>query len=501
MGLVVTNAELAARVAEDRAAGRTIAFANGCFDVLHVGHVRYLAGAAREADRLIVAINDDESERALKGEGRPIMPATARAELVAALRGVDYVVLFGESSVDRLLTELKPDVHCKGTDYRVDTVPERETVRAYGGRIAIVGDPKDHSTRDLLSRLRDDQSIARILIVRLGSLGDLVHTLPAVAALRRRFPHATIDWLVDAPHRAFLELVPIVSSLIVLPGRTAAAWLETRRTLRTRDYDVALDFQGLLKSAALARLSGAKRVLGFERSALREGAAAPLYTERVPVDDSRHVIQKNLQLAASLIGEVPASLEFPIVPPASAVVDRFLGETPGPFALINPGAAWPNKRWPPDRLAAIARHLRDRHAMSSVILWGPGEVEAAQAIVDAAAGAARLAPETALPDLVALAPHAQLMVSGDTGPLHIASALGVPTVSLFGPTNPARNGPWAADDIAVARYDRCDCHYERQCRHDEGRWCLATITVDDVIAAVDERLRRADRRGAGEAGS
>jgi heptosyltransferase-1 len=490
MGHVVSDAELAARVAEERAAGRTIAFANGCFDVLHVGHVRYLAGAAREADRLVVAINNDDSVRALKGDGRPLMPAEARAELVAALRGVDYVVLFGESSVDRLLNGLKPDVHCKGTDYRVDTVPERETVKAYGGRIAIVGDPKDHSTRDLLSRLREDAAPARILIVRLGSLGDLVHTLPAVAALRRRFPHAQIDWLVDAPHRAFLELVPVVSSLIVLPGRTAAAWLETRRLLREREYDVALDFQGLLKSAALARLSGAKRVLGFERSALREGAAAPLYTERVTVDDSRHVIKKNLQLASSILGEFPAQLEFPIVPPASTVVEDFLRDVPTPFALINPGAAWPNKRWPPDRLAAVARHLRDRHAMSSVILWGPGEEASARAIVDAAAGAARLAPETTLPELVALAHRAQLMVSGDTGPLHIASALGVPTVSLFGPTNPKRNGPWSDADISLARYDQCDCHYERKCRHGEDKWCLATITVDEVVSAVDERLLR-----------
>jgi rfaE bifunctional protein nucleotidyltransferase chain/domain len=153
MGRIVNDSELAALVAEDRKAGRTLAFANGCFDILHVGHVRYLAGAAAEADRLIVAVNDDESVRGLKGPGRPVMPAEARAEMVAALRGVDYVVLFGESSVDRLLGEIKPDVHCKGTDYTVDTVPERETVRAYGGRIAIVGDPKDHSTRELLTRL------------------------------------------------------------------------------------------------------------------------------------------------------------------------------------------------------------------------------------------------------------------------------------------------------------------------------------------------------------
>jgi rfaE bifunctional protein nucleotidyltransferase chain/domain len=150
---VLTEAEVVAQVAEDRRAGRTIAFANGCFDILHVGHVRYLEGARAEADRLVVAINDDESERALKGEGRPILPAAARAEIVAALRVVDYVVLFRELNVERLLTLLRPDVHCKGTDYTVETVPERDVVRAYGGRIAIVGDPKDHSTKDLVRRL------------------------------------------------------------------------------------------------------------------------------------------------------------------------------------------------------------------------------------------------------------------------------------------------------------------------------------------------------------
>jgi len=156
MGRVVTESELVDIAAEERAAGRTIAFANGCFDVLHVGHVRYLAGAAHEADRLIVAVNNDASERGLKGEGRPLMDEAARAELVAAIRDVDYVVLFGDRSVDRLLQAIKPDVHCKGTDYTVDTVPERETVKAYGGRIAIVGDPKDHSTRDLIAKLRED---------------------------------------------------------------------------------------------------------------------------------------------------------------------------------------------------------------------------------------------------------------------------------------------------------------------------------------------------------
>ena len=153
MGEVVNRAELARRVAAERAAGRTIAFANGAFDLLHVGHVRYLESAAREADRLVVAVNDDASVRALKGAGRPIMKDVDRAEIIAALRGVDYVVIFPETTVASLLEALHPDVHCKGTDYTVESVPERAIVQAYGGRTAIVGDPKDHSTRDLLARI------------------------------------------------------------------------------------------------------------------------------------------------------------------------------------------------------------------------------------------------------------------------------------------------------------------------------------------------------------
>jgi rfaE bifunctional protein nucleotidyltransferase chain/domain len=153
VGNIVSRDALADRVKAERAAGRTIAFANGCFDLLHVGHVRYLESAAQEADILIVAINDDDSVRRLKGEGRPVLSAADRAELVAALRSVDYVVIFPEPTVGPLLTELRPDVHCKGTDYTVESVPERDIVRSYGGRTAIVGDPKDHSTRDLLSRI------------------------------------------------------------------------------------------------------------------------------------------------------------------------------------------------------------------------------------------------------------------------------------------------------------------------------------------------------------
>ena len=148
--MVVDDEKLAELTRADRAAGKTIAFANGCFDLLHVGHVRYLEGARREADRLVVAVNDDASVARLKGANRPILPAAARAELVAGLRAADYVVVFPDATVERLLRLIRPDVHCKGTDYTLDTVPEREVMRSLGGRIAIVGDPKDHSTGELL---------------------------------------------------------------------------------------------------------------------------------------------------------------------------------------------------------------------------------------------------------------------------------------------------------------------------------------------------------------
>lgn len=153
MGQILERGELVERVRQGRRSGLTFAFANGAFDLLHVGHIRYLEGARQEADRLIVAVNDDDSVRSVKGPDRPVMPAADRAEVVAALRAVDYVVVFPEPTVAPLLELLKPDVHCKGTDYTVDTVPERETVRAYGGRVAIVGDPKSHSTSALLRRL------------------------------------------------------------------------------------------------------------------------------------------------------------------------------------------------------------------------------------------------------------------------------------------------------------------------------------------------------------
>ncbi len=331
------------------------------------------------------------------------------------------------------------------------------------------------------------ESGPRLLIVRLGSLGDLVHTLPAVAALHRARPGAAIDWLVDRVHQDFLALIPIVSSVIVLERPTIGGWLDARRVMRARRYEAAIDFQGLVKSAALARLSGAARVIGFDRASLREPAASWLYTERVHAGEGRHVIDKNLALAA-VLGAQASPRAFPIAEVTSAALDRVRASGISEFALINCGAAWSNKRWPADRFGLIAAWLRQKHGLASVALWGPGEADLATEVVRVSGGAAVAAPATGLRDLVALSRAARLMVSGDTGPTHVASAVGTPVVAIFGPTDPARNGPWDVRDVVVSRYDACDCHYERRCHRSSGNWCLLQVHVEHVQHAIDVRL-------------
>jgi ADP-heptose:LPS heptosyltransferase len=164
------------------------------------------------------------------------------------------------------------------------------------------------------------------------------------------------------------------------------------------------------------------------------------------------------------------------------------------FALINCGAAWPNKRWPADRFGRLAAWIRERHGLRSVALWGPGEADRASEVARLSNGAAIVAPATGLRDLVALSRAASLMVSGDTGPTHIAGAVGTPIVGIFGPTDPARNGPWDDGDRVISRYASCDCHYQRVCHRASDRWCLLDVSVEAVQHAVDERLATAARR-------
>jgi lipopolysaccharide heptosyltransferase I len=339
--------------------------------------------------------------------------------------------------------------------------------------------------------------VSRFLIVRLGALGDIVHAVPVAAALRRAFPSAQIDWLVSAKHQEILELLPIVNRRLAVNDRGGATGglpvLRALGELRAARYDVALDLQGLVKSALIARISGARRVIGFARPHLREPAARLFYTGthdpggaglRDP-RDPRHVIFLNLGLLSAL-GISTAQVEFPFEARRSEIAQSVAERAGGRYALLNPGAAWANKRWPASRFGSLAAALGERHGLRSVVIWGPGEQGLAEEVVAAAGDAAVLSPGTRIADVLALARGARVMVSGDTGPTHIAAAVGTPLVGIYGPTRPERNGPWQARDVTVSRADVCQCHHLRRCRR--PTMCLLDVQVDEVLQAVERRL-------------
>lgn len=321
-----------------------------------------------------------------------------------------------------------------------------------------------------------------ILVVRLGALGDVVHTIPAVAAIREAHPDARIDWLVHRKHRDIVDLVTVVDRVIALDSSSLAGWSETVRLLRQVKYDVAIDLQGLLKSAVFARASGADHVIGFSIYHLREKTARPFYSMTGDAGEDHIILQKLKLLRA--IDIVSGEIRFPLRVPDSDALRQIRARIPAdrPFALINPGAAWPNKRWLPERFGELASFIAEECHMTPVVLWGPGEEPLARTVVTASGGVAVLAPPTSVADIVALARAASLFISGDTGPLHIAVAVGTPVVALFGPTDLTRNGPYAPDDVSISRYDACACQYDRRCR--QSAWCLADIPVAEVCAAV-----------------
>jgi lipopolysaccharide heptosyltransferase I len=340
----------------------------------------------------------------------------------------------------------------------------------------------------------------RFLIIRLGSLGDVIHGIPVAAALRERYPAARIDWLVDPRYVDLLGMVKGLNAAIpVDPRRRPLAMLSTLAGLRRVRYTAAIDLQGLLKSAVLARLAGGWQTIGFPRPDLRESSAALFYTDRTDPGGRRHVIYRNLALLAPLGIRQPQT-SFPLALRDSDAPDEARNRVGASnYALLNPGAAWPNKRWPAERFGAMAAAMRKANGLRSLVLWGPGEEKLAAAVADASEGAAVVSAPTTIVDLFSLAAHASLLVSGDTGPLHIASAVGTPVVALFGPTYADRNGPWWSDDIVVSRTDRCNCLYKRKCRTKSP--CVEDIGVDEVLEAVRTRLTRAQRSTTGLRGS
>ena len=340
----------------------------------------------------------------------------------------------------------------------------------------------------------------RILVVRLSSLGDVVHAIPVAAALRGTYPDAQIDWLVDERYGELIDLVSVVDHRISAPLHrgTWTALPGVVSQLRAARYELVVDLQGLWKSAVLARTTGAPRVIGFEPDHLRERSARWLYTEKLAVGGSSHVIQKNLALVSHLGGHV-GPWEFPIAERPSAAVGRtreMLGlESEDAFALINPGTAWSSKCWAPERFGALARELWEARRWRSAVSWGPGEEARADAVVEASAGAAVRTPPTSIADLVALARAASVMVAGDTGPLHVAAAVQTPVVGVYGPSDPGRNGPWAPADLVVSQFQQCVCRQERSRsggvvvrRCLQPRPCLDDISVEAVASAVERRL-------------
>ena len=335
----------------------------------------------------------------------------------------------------------------------------------------------------------------RVLLVRLSAIGDVVHTLPAAAALARAGHE--VGWLVEPAARSLVEGSPAVARVHVAPparrfsARAAAA---TRAGLRAARYEVALDLQGLWKSAAWARLSGATRVAGFGRRFRREPASALLLHERLDLPEGlAHVIDKNLTLLRAVGVSAVGTRAFPLPPleQAEARVAGALDELgPGPFALLNPGGGWPGKLWPAASFGRLAERLAAAQGVASLVAWGPGEERLAEQVVAASGGAARRCFPTTLLELAALARRARVTVAADTGPLHLACAVGAPVVALFGPTDPARNGPFAPADVVVWRLPACAPCHRRACPVHAG--VMAELPVDEVAEAVSERLRRAE---------
>lgn len=353
----------------------------------------------------------------------------------------------------------------------------------------------------------------RLLIVRLGSLGDIVHALPVAAALRARFPEARLDWLVEARWWELIELNPEITNVIAVDTRAwRRGWLRagTWRSvagiigiLRRARYDGALDLQGLYKSAALAWLSGARRRYGFDYGFTRERSAGLFYTDWVRPPENAHAIEMNLSLARAAGADeahLPGSfaggpdgqvrLQFPLqtLPEDEAYVeDQLRRHDVGEFFLLSPGGGWGSKCWPIGRYVTLHNALAHRYGWRSVMNVGPGE----EHLLGEFRAGARTSPvhfPLSLRQLVALVRRARVFVGGDTGPLHLAAALGTPAVGLYGPTDPARNGPYSSRAVVVHHRELATITYRREARPGPA---LLAITVEEVLAAVERCLEAA----------
>ena len=349
-----------------------------------------------------------------------------------------------------------------------------------------------------------------LLVVRLSAMGDIIHTLPAAAALRAAFPHTTLGWLIEerwvellctlrypragrrSPERPLVDRVHVVN---LAEWRRALFSFNTWQQmavglsqLRGVKYDAVIDFQGAVRSALLARCSGAPIVYGSAQP--RENAASMFYT-RLRETDGRHVVEQALDLARTVIGRAriaangaqnQAGVEFPVDPEAEKKIACLVAEI-GKFAILNPGAGWGAKQWPVERYGTVAKILA-QDGIHSLINYGPGEEDLATLVEKASEGAARRISHS-IAELVALTRRASLFIGGDTGPMHLAAALNVPVVAIFGPTNPARNGPFGTRSIVLRSASSMTDHSRRR----EPEQGLLEITPEEVVTAARKLLR------------
>ena len=338
----------------------------------------------------------------------------------------------------------------------------------------------------------------RFLVIRLSSIGDIVHALPAVAALGRAYPQAEIHWVVETRYAGLLAGNPYVHSVLKLDTLgwrehwASAATLEEAlrglRALREASYDAAIDFQGLWKSALIARLSRSRERLGLAEPWLREPGAAVFYTDRVSPAGRSHVIDQYFALAEHL-GARGGQWEFPL--PRTAEDDRYVEhqlEVLGAeeFIIVNPGGGWKAKCWAPEDYAALIRSLGTGLPWKILLTGSPDEQELISEILIRAGMKQALYFASTLVQFIALARRAKLFVGGDTGPLHLAAAVGTPVVAIYGPTDPARNGPFSADDIALSGSGPID-----HTRRGASPAYIRGVPVDSVLRAITERLARA----------
>ena len=332
----------------------------------------------------------------------------------------------------------------------------------------------------------------RLLIVRLSSLGDLVHTLPVVPPLSGAFPGTPLDWLVDSRWSPLIKLVRGISEVIPLQS-SVSGYLRCMRRVRRKRYSCIIDFQGIYRSAILGWSSGAERRIGRDRNSARERGAARFYTDRI-APSGQHVAAMSMSLAVHAGAQPPAEMQFPITVPADQVMQlrkKLSGEQSETYIVLSPGGGWKSKCWPAERFGALCAQIWQRNGIRCVINLAPGEQQLGKEVVASSFPAKPIVYRPALPELVALLSQALLVVGADTGPLHLAAALGTRVIALFGSTNAARNGPLPRG-VLIQNYSAQPPNYQRgdYIRGHSYSPEMLSISVEQVLAAVEQEISR-----------